>query len=1434
MPNINCPFRDCAWTSGDVSDGLALTTLQLHAQDAHPPTPQAPTPNPVPATATTRHNRNVKYRLPTVTTAGTGEDWKYFTARWEEYVAATGIIGEERVLQLLECCDEELRKDLTRNAGKSLAHTAEDDVLKAIKLLAVREENVMVARHELFNMHQDRDEPVRSFGARLRGQAGMCKLFMTCSSDDCDQVNCFANIILQGILVHGLEDAEIRLAILQDKQQNMTLEEIFQFIEAKEAGKRSILKMQDASEIAASRSTQYRRLKKEKVKPPLNDASSQNSDPPSQPSNDPCLWCGKVGHGAHAKPEVRKKKCPAFNTICTFCAIKGHVISVCRKKPNTSDGGNPLAGTNGIAANDSLFTLEDGDQLCAINCTLDEQMEAEFVSEPTATQEMQLAPTVEIVSEPTPTPEIEFASTVVEEPTPTSQIEFASTFDTPDVPTLASTIEVALDAPGCSLNYGRGPPDARGTNTVSVDTLPAGRLNADVSNVKLDHHVYDQDRKVWVKKRSKPQPFLNLELSIHPEDYAALGLPVMVPTQRSASLQVMADTGCQSCLISFKLLRKLGIYEKHLVPASLQMNTATCGMVDIIGCVAMRLTGTNSHGHILETRQIVYVTSSSNKLFLCREACEDLGLISRNFPSIGETSESQVDSTSVSECDCLKRMPPPPKPTQLPFPATRENRALLEKYLRDYYASSAFNTCTHQPMPKMNTLPMRLMIDPNAIPKAHHKPIPVALHWQDEVKEALDADVRMGLMEPVPIGAPVTWLHQMVITDKKDGKPRRTVDMQSLNAHAIRETHHTQSPFHLARAIPRNTVKTTFDNWNSFHGLGLHPDDRHLTTFITPWGRYRYKVGPQGYAVTGDAYTRRLDAIVSDIPRKVQCVDDSCLWDSDIKEAFFHAVDWIHACSTNGVTLNPKKFVFAEDTIKFAGFEITQEAVRPCQESLDAILNFPRPQNISDMRSWYGLLNQVAYAFSIAEHMQPFRHLMKPGTPFVWSSELDELFEESKQAIIREIEEGVRIFDKSKPTCLATDWSKTGIGFWLFQKHCSCESTQPRCCPTGWKVTMVGSRFTQHAESNYAPVEGEALAVVYALDKARFFTLGCHNLTVAVDHKPLLGVFCDRSLDMPNRRLCNLKEKTLRYRFKMVHIPGMKNKTADALSRYPSNSNTEELPADEATALCEQTDHASPWHYFLSRISSVEAVDSLQTLQAVTWNNVKQAMNSDPDMCTLLEYIEHGFPQSGEPLPQGLRPYQRYQDDLFAVDGVALYRNRVIIPPNLREDVLDILHAAHQGVTSMISRADSTVFWPGITPAITKRRERCQDCNRMAPSQPSAPPTPTIQPTYPFQAICADYFKHQGRHYLAIVDRYSNYPIAERAKHGAKGLIKSLKRIFATFGIPDEVATDGGSEFTASSTKTFLRTWGVDHRLSSVAFPHSNCRAEIGVKPSKE
>ena len=180
---------------------------------------------------------------------------------------------------------------------------------------------------------------------------------------------------------------------------------------------------------------------------------------------------------------------------------------------------------------------------------------------------------------------------------------------------------------------------------------------------------------------------------------------------------------------------------------------------------------------------------------------------------------------------------------------------------------------------------------------------------------------------------------------------------------------------------------------------------------------------------------------------------------------------------------------------------------------LDAIRNFPSPKCIGDIRSWFGLVNQVSNYAQLRDLMAPFQPFLSPRFPFSWNEELESTFVRSKQLIVEAICHGVEIFDITKHTCLRPDWSKHGIGYYLSQKHCSCESILPDCCPDGWRVTLVGSRFLHGAEQRYVSVEGEALAVAWGLEQSRYFTQGCDDLIVVTDHKPLVKLLGDRTLD---------------------------------------------------------------------------------------------------------------------------------------------------------------------------------------------------------------------------------------------------------------------------------------------------------------------------------
>ena len=310
MAPINCPAPNCtvSWEDSTPSDVL-LRLIDLHEKTTHPST----------STTTASASPVVKaekVKHPVISSSGTSEEWVYFEQRWSDYKAATHLSGSDIIFQLLECCDETLRKDLTRTFG-SLASSDEKTILGNIQTLAIRQENIMVARVQLQQMCKDHDEPVRAFAARLRGQAGICNFRVTCTCTN--QVN-YSDIMVRDALVHGLGDAEIRLDIMGEPKQDMSLEDVLKYIEAKESGKRSAARLLDhhhtGNPAAATVTTSsYKRQERGRPQIPAKTAS--------------CGHCGKIGHGGSRKEHL--KVCPAYGHTCKKCGILHHNETVCCK-----------------------------------------------------------------------------------------------------------------------------------------------------------------------------------------------------------------------------------------------------------------------------------------------------------------------------------------------------------------------------------------------------------------------------------------------------------------------------------------------------------------------------------------------------------------------------------------------------------------------------------------------------------------------------------------------------------------------------------------------------------------------------------------------------------------------------------------------------------------------------------------------------------------------------------------------------------------------------------------------------------------------------------------------------------------------------------------------------------------------------------------------
>ena len=185
----------------------------------------------------------------------------------------------------------------------------------------------------------------------------------------------------------------------------------------------------------------------------------------------------------------------------------------------------------------------------------------------------------------------------------------------------------------------------------------------------------------------------------------------------------------------------------------------------------------------------------------------------------------------------------------------------------------------------------------------------------------------------------------------------------------------------------------------------------------------------------------------------------------------------------------------------------------------------------------------------------------------------------------------------------------------------------------------------------------------------------------------------------------------------------------------------------------------------------------------MSWEKIKMATAEDTEMQDVMKYIMSGFPEDARMLPAHVKPYNTYKSALYIVDNVIMFGDRVVVPHALRQPVLHLLHAAHQGVDRMKARSADVVFWHGIVGDIARYREACQACHRMAKSNPSLPPYDPPEPEYPFQYLAADYFHYGNKDYCVVVDRYSHWPTVAMEEQGARGFCSQLRRMFSTFGI---------------------------------------------------
>ncbi|UYV85108.1 K02A2.6-like [Cordylochernes scorpioides] len=696
--------------------------------------------------------------------------------------------------------------------------------------------------------------------------------------------------------------------------------------------------------------------------------------------------------------------------------------------------------------------------------------------------------------------------------------------------------------------------------------------------------------------------------------------------------------------------------------------------------------------------------------------------------------------------------------------------------------------------------PYEIKLKPGAKPYAVHTPRRVPIPLMERLKTRLEELEKAGIIAQVNVAT--EWCAPTVIAGKPNGDIRLCVDLSRLNEHVQREVHPMPVVEHMLGQLGEARFFSKLDANSGFHQIPLSPDCQHLTTFITPFGRYKYCRMPFGISLAPEYFQRVMSIILQGMDGVMCYLDDILIFASDSKthDRILRLV--LRKLKEAKVTLNKAKCVFGVPRINFLGHILDEDGIRPDPAKIEAVAKMPAPTDVHGVRRFLGMVNHLGrFVENLSEIVAPLNQLLVKGQDFVWDCSQERAFRKLKELLTTQ--PILAAYDVRKPTMVSSDASSYGLGAVLKQEG-----------KNGiWRPVAYSSRTMTPTEKRYAQIEKEALAITWACERFQDFLLG-KRFRIETDHKPLIPLFSTKELSSLTPRLQRFRMRMMRFGFEIVHIPGKELLDADALSRQPLL--TTEGGEDERPTSA----------HINAVLSSITDKDEMLT-------KIFEAQQEDTTLKAVVNYLEQGWPDKKK-MSQALLSYWHVKDELGVQNGLLMRSCRLVIPASMKLEILDKLHAGHFGITKTRLRARETVWWPGISEEIAETVRKCSVCIQEAVSK-HEPLIPTNFPTRPWQKIGMDLFKFENKWYLVVIDYYSRYPeMVQLDRLTASVVVRSCKSIFARHGIPETVVSDNGTQFGAAREfANFARQYGFTHVTSSPRFPQSNGMAEAGVKIAK-
>lgn len=688
--------------------------------------------------------------------------------------------------------------------------------------------------------------------------------------------------------------------------------------------------------------------------------------------------------------------------------------------------------------------------------------------------------------------------------------------------------------------------------------------------------------------------------------------------------------------------------------------------------------------------------------------------------------------------------------------------------------------------PMFPNVQVKLSIDESVPPrKLSYYRVPAPM--EDRVNAKLDQLMEEGIIERAE--GPPDWISPMVVVPKGKDDVRLCINMKLPNE-AIKREHY-----------PLPTIETFLNKlrgarWFSkldlklgFHHVELHPDSRHITTFMSGKGLMRYTRLMFGINCAPEIFQRIMTEMLTGVEGVIVFIDDIVVFGCTKFQHDERLKEVLSVLKQNRATLNKEKCKFGVTEIEILGFKVDCEGVTPTDEKIKALKNFRMPVTKEEARSFLGLITFVGHFIpDLSTRADPLRRFIR-GDVATFGNEQEKAFNDLRETLASSVLK-LGHYNPKDTTEVYVDASPVGLGAALVQRSAS---DKPR-------IIFLASKSLTATEKVYPQTQREALAVVWAVERFYLYLFGLH-FTVFSDHKTLEYLYRGKYQD--GRRACSRAEgwalRLQPYDFDIKHIGGKSN-IADTLSR-----------------LCLQTDEAfdESSEFGLCAIGEGEAAISVSEIKAETEQDA-----------TLQEVIAA---LKNQDWPPTLIQYQALHKELGVTDGVLVRNERATLPTKLRSRALKIAHSGHPGKVGMKRILREKVWWPGMDRDVEKEADDCLGCRAVSKMDPPEPMHRRDLPERAWQEIAVDFFSVADYPTLLIVvDYFSRFVEVIEMKGGtsASKTAEALDSVFERHYLPEVIQCDNGQPFPSEELETFCKKRAIKRVMTVPYWPQMNGEVE--------